>query len=57
MEKPIEKPSIVCNEQDIVFDIKYFIQDFYFAKFIASENHLQVNFDNGQKFIISVREL
>lgn len=45
-----------CREQDLVFDIKYFMEDFYLAKFIENGNKLRVLLDNGQKFTISVKE-
>lgn len=56
MKKQIEKANRSCSEQDVVFDIKYFMQDFYFAKFISNNNEVRVLFDNGQRFTISVKE-
>ena len=44
-----------CSAQDVVFDIKTIMQDFYFAQFTENGNELSVLFDDGQKFVISVR--
>ena len=45
-----------CNAQDVVFDIKTIMQDFYFAQFSADANKLNISFDNGQKFTVTVKE-
>lgn len=45
-----------CDEQGIVWDIKYAMQDLYLASFIESGSELKVLFDNGQIFRIEVKE-
>lgn len=56
MNNTIEQTNSRCNEQDIVFDIKYFMQDFYFADFISNGNELKLLLNNGQCFTILVKE-
>ena len=56
MNNQNEKTNHLCSEQDIVFDIKYFMQDFYFANFISNGNDLNIWLENGQCFTVSVRE-
>lgn len=45
-----------CDEQGIVWDIKYAMQDLYFASFFENGSELKVLFDNGQVFKIAVKE-
>ena len=45
-----------CKVQDVIFDIKTIMQDYYFAQFIENGDELNLTFDNGQKFIIQVKE-
>ncbi|MDE6060259.1 MAG: hypothetical protein K2G31_02150 [Clostridia bacterium] len=45
-----------CDEQGIVWDIKYAMQDLYFARFVENGSELKVLFDNGQIFKIAVKE-
>ena len=56
MNNQNEKANRSCSEQDIVFDIKYFMQDFYFADFISNGNELKLLLNNGQCFTILVKE-
>ncbi|MCM1306343.1 MAG: hypothetical protein NC037_05265 [Bacteroides sp.] len=56
MNKQINKNNPTCNTQDIAFDIKYFLQDFYLAKFIINNNEVKILFDNGQIFSVLIKE-
>ena len=45
-----------CDEQGVAWDIKYALEDLYFARFIENGSELKVLFDNGQIFRIAVKE-
>ena len=44
------------NSNDILFDIEYFLKEFYYAKFYKKNNFLQVNLITGENFRITVME-
>ena len=58
MENQVQKDVTknTCDEQGIVWDIKYAMQDLYFARFVENGSELKVLFDNGQMFKINVKE-
>ena len=39
---------------DILFDIEYFLKEYYYAKFYKNNNYLQVKLITGETFIITV---
>lgn len=41
----------------LIFDLKYLIKEYYLCTFSETGNSLELRFNNGQKFEISVREL
>ena len=45
------KPS----EQDLLFDLKSLIKEYYVATFTESGENLKLSFENGQSFLISVK--
>ena len=53
----MKKRNRSCCEQDVIFDVNYFLQDIYLAKLKPNGNELRILFDNGQQFSISVKEI
>ena len=60
MLKP--KKKNVCSaanwtttEQDLLFDLKCLIKEYYVATFTESGKNLKLSFENGQSFLISVK--
>ena len=45
----------ITTEQDLLFDLKCLIKEFYVATFTESEENLKLSFENGQSFLISVK--
>ena len=45
----------VTNEQDLLFDLKCLIKEYYVATFTESGENLKLSFANGQSFLISVK--
>ena len=45
----------VTNEQDLLFDLKCLIKEYYVATFTESGKNLKLSFENGQSFLISVK--
>ena len=45
------------NEEELLCDIKVLLSEYYPATFTADCNALNVSFNNGQKFILTVKEL
>lgn len=43
-----------CKAEDVVFDIKTIMQDYYFAEFIMKGDELEIILNNGQKFLVKV---
>ena len=43
------------SEQDILFDLKCLIKEYYDATFPESGENLKLSFENGQSFLISVK--
>lgn len=44
----------VTTEQDLLFDLKCLIKEYYVATFTESGENLKLSFENGQSFLISV---
>ena len=47
----------MTSAEDILFDLKRLIQDFYIATFTLEADALKILFDNGQSFLIKVEEI
>lgn len=45
----------ITTEQDLLFDLKCLIKEYYVATFTDSGKTLKLSFENGQSFIISVK--
>lgn len=43
------------SEQDLLFDLKSLIKEYYVATFTESGENLKLSFENGQSFLISVK--
>ena len=43
------------SEQDLLFDLKCLIREYYVATFTESGENLKLSFENGQSFLISVK--
>lgn len=43
------------REQDLLFDLKCLIKEYYVATFTESGENLKLSFENGQSFLISVK--
>lgn len=43
------------TEQDLLFDLKSLIKEYYVATFTESGKNLKLSFENGQSFLISVK--
>lgn len=43
------------SEQDLLFDLKCLIKEYYVATFTKSGENLKLSFENGQSFLISVK--
>ena len=56
MFKEQNQPHYNCKANDIVIDLKTIMPDFYFAQFLECGNKLKIQIDNGQKFMIKVKE-
>lgn len=41
--------------QDLLFDLKCLMKEYYTATFTQSGENLKLSFDNGQSFLISVK--
>lgn len=54
--KDTKKVDYMVDEFSVLLDIKALLKDYYIATFTAKEKGLKIEFDNGQKFIISVKE-
>ncbi len=63
--KPV--PALDCAKEygyttktsamDIAMDLKFLLRDFYLATFDVSGETLNINFENGQKFKLTVKEV
>ena len=47
----------VCDEKDVLMDLKFFMKEYYSAFFSEEGNFVQVKFNNGQRFKIMVEEI
>ena len=54
--KDTKKVDYRVDELSVLLDIKALLKDYYIATFTAKEKELKIQFDNGQKFIINVKE-
>ena len=43
--------------EEILFDLKVLLRDYYAATFTKDENALKLQFNNGQTFILSAKEV
>lgn len=46
-----------CKAEDVVFDIKTIMQDYYFADFMMKGDELEIALNNGQKFAVKVKAI
>ena len=46
----------VVDEEDMLCDIKKLLSEYYIATFNADGKELNISFNNGQKFCVSVKE-
>lgn len=54
--KDMNEVNFRVDELSILLDLKALLKDYYTATFSADESGLEIKFDNGQKFVISVKE-
>lgn len=54
--KDTKKVDFRVDELSILLDIKALLKDYYTATFTENGKGLKIEFDNGQKFIINVKE-
>lgn len=54
--KDMEEIDVRVDELSILLDLKVLLKDYYTATFTSDERGLEIKFDNGQKFAISVKE-
>ena len=52
-----EEIKWVCEEKDLLLDIKYLIKEYYVATINSKGNVLNIKFNNGQKFAITIKEI
>jgi len=45
------------DSKDLLCDLKTIMKDFYVATFRENDNELCLSFNNGQKFIITAKEI
>ncbi len=45
------------DKTDLLLDIKYLINEFYFATFSDADDALNMTFNNGQKFRLTINEI
>ena len=57
LENAVDTQSWVCDAQDVLRDIKFFIRESYVGFYSETGESLVVKFNNGQKFRISVVEI
>lgn len=53
----LDKVSWSCDAKDILLDIKFFMRKYYNGFFNEDGESLNLKFNNGQRFIVSVKEL
>lgn len=44
------------SAQDLLIDFKVLMKEYYVATFTENEGELKIAFENGQKFIIDIKE-
>lgn len=44
------------STQDLLIDLKVLMKEYYVATFTENEGELKIAFENGQKFIIGIKE-
>ncbi len=49
--------TYIVDEESILLDLKALLRDFYVATYTQEEDALKLQFNNGQTFIISVKEV
>ena len=53
----INTTTWVCDANDLLWDIKVLMREYYVGTFNKKGNYLVVKFNNGQKFRIAVAEI
>lgn len=48
--------SWIVGEDDLLCDIKKLLSEYYIAAFSAKGKSLNISFNNGQRFCVSVKE-
>ena len=54
-EERNQEANWITTEQDLLFDLKCLMKEYYTATFTQSGENLKLSFDNGQSFLISVK--
>ena len=54
--KDIVKMNTRVDELSMLLDLKVLLKDYYLATFTSDERGLEIKFDNGQIFTITVKE-
>ncbi|MGN0765982.1 MAG: hypothetical protein ACI4MO_05850 [Christensenellales bacterium] len=57
LDTDLDKPNWTCDENDLLCDIKRFMQEYYVGFFTADGKGLVVKFNNGQSFHVLVKEI
>ena len=57
LDTDLDKPNWSCDENDLLCDIKRFMQEYYVGFFTNDGKGLVVKFNNGQSFCVSVKEI
>lgn len=47
----------IMSASEMAMDLKFLLRDFYLATFDVSGESLNINFENGQKFKLTVKEV
>ena len=45
------------DAESLLFDLKVLLREYYAATFTVEEDALKLRFNNGQKFILSIKEV
>ena len=54
--KEMEEVDIRIDELSMLMDLKVLLKDYYTAMFTSDEKGLEIKFNNGQTFVVTVKE-
>lgn len=57
MESAEQNLKFTVDVKSLLLDVKVLIKEYYATTFTENENSLELAFDNGQKFLISIEEI